>query len=439
MERSIWTLDTRCIHAPLLRGEVKTDVLVIGGGLCGVLCAHRLKQAGVSCILVEKGNIGGGVTQHTTAKITAQHGLCYDRLIRTVGEEQAAQYLAANMRAVQQYRQLAGQFDCDFVEMPSGVYSRTDCQAIERELRAVQALGGNAEFAERLDLPFAIQGAIVFPDQAQFHPLKLLYALAQGLHIYENTCVRRLEGHTVYTDEGTIRAENIIVATHFPFLNRHGSYFLKLYQQRSYVLALENAMHVGGMYIDAAKDGYSFRMYGDKLLFGGGGHRTGKKGGGWEQLRQASAAFFPNAREAAHWAAQDCMSLDSMPYIGQYSWHTPGLYVASGFQKWGMTSSMVAAALLCDAVQGRENDCSEVFSPSRSMLRVQLFVNVAESAGNLLRPTAKRCPHMCCALRWNAQEHTWDCPCHGSRFTEDGGVLDNPANRDAVWARGKGR
>lgn len=438
MERSIWTDKKYNIHAPSLRGDAKTDVLVIGGGLCGVLCAHRLKQAGVDCMLVEKGRIGGGVTQHTTAKITAQHGLCYDRLIHTVDNERAAQYLAANLYAVQQYRQMARQIDCDFVEMRAGVYSRTDRGAVERELKAVHALGGKAEFAEQLDLPFAIQGAILFPDQAQFHPLKFLHALTRGLLIYENTCVRRVDGHMVYTDGGSIRAEHIIVATHFPFLNWHGSYFLKLYQQRSYVLALEHAPDIDGMYIAAEKDGYSLRRYGKYLLLGGGGHRTGKSGGGWEQLRQAAAQYFPNAHEAAHWAAQDCMSLDGMPYIGQYSKHTPGLYVASGFQKWGMTSSMVAATLLCDMVQGRDNDWQAVFSPSRSMLRPQLVVNGVEAVGNLLRPTTKRCPHMGCALRWNAQEHTWDCPCHGSRFTENGGVLDNPANRDAACLRRDG-
>ena len=121
------------------------------------------------------------------------------------------------------------------------------------------------------------------------------------------------------------------------------------------------------------------------------------------------------------------MSLDGIPYIGNYSKNTPNLYVASGFNKWGMTSSMAAAEILCDLAAGRDNEFAELFSPSRSMLKPQLLVNGLEAAGNLLYPSTKRCSHMGCALRWNGQEHTWDCPCHGSRYQEDGTVIDNPA------------
>ena len=222
----------------------------------------------------------------------------------------------------------------------------------------------------------------------------------------------------------------MIAATHFPFLNKHGAYFLKLYQHRSYVMALKNVSDVRGMYVDEAQEGMSFRNARDLLLVGGGGHRTGKRGGAWRELREFARRYYPGATEKYQWATQDCMSLDGVPYIGPYSSSTSNLYVATGFNKWGMTSSMVSAMLLSDLVQGKTNPFAEVFSPSRTVLRPQLVVNGFEAAVGLLAPTTKRCPHMGCALKWNSQEHTWDCPCHGSRFTKKGKCIDNPATGD---------
>ena len=203
-----------------------------------------------------------------------------------------------------------------------------------------------------------------------------------------------------------------------------------MYQRRSYVLALENAADVAGMYVDEAEDGLSLRNAGELLLLGGGGHRTGGQGGGWKELKRCAARYYPASRERARWAAQDCMTLDGVPYVGPYSARTQGLYVATGFNKWGMTSSMAAAMLLGDLVTGRENPWAPVFSPSRTILRPQLAVNAAEAVLSLLKPARPRCPHMGCALKWNPQERTWDCPCHGSRFTREGRLIDNPATGD---------
>ena len=203
-----------------------------------------------------------------------------------------------------------------------------------------------------------------------------------------------------------------------------------MYQHRSYVMALENAPDIHGMYVDEDERGMSFRNHNDLLLIGGGGHRTGKQGGCWQELEAFAKRKYPSASVAAKWAAQDCMTLDGVPYIGKYSKSTDNLFVATGFNKWGMTSSMVAAGVLCDMVREKQNDYSEVFSPSRSILHPQLAVNGAESIIGLLTPTAPRCPHLGCALKYNSAEHTWDCPCHGSRFTESGELIDNPATDD---------
>ncbi len=415
---------------PRLRGEVRADVLVIGGGLTGLLCARELAQAGAQVLLVEADHICGGTTKGTTAKITSQHGLLYHKLIRRFGTEKAGLYLAANQAALEKYRTLCRDIDCGFQEKDAYVYSLDNRKKLEQEVSALESLGFPAELTERPPLPLSAVGAVRFPNQAQFNPLPFAAAMAKDLRIYEHSPVLELGPHTARTAEGMIRAENIIIATHFPILNKHGAYFLKMYQRRSYVLALENAPDVDGMYLDEAEDGLSFRNAQNLLLLGGGGHRTGRRGGGWAALEDFAKRSYPQAKILCRWAAQDCMTLDQIPYIGPYAKGTEGLYTATGFNKWGMTSAMAAAGILADAVLGRENPYAALFSPSRSMLRPQLAANAAEATLSLLKPTAPRCPHMGCALTWNRREHSWDCPCHGSRFTETGVLLEGPATGD---------
>ena len=291
-------------------------------------------------------------------------------------------------------------------------------------------IGYNAEFTNNIPLPIRIDGAVVFKNQAQFNPLKFISAISENLNIYENTKINEIRGSIALCDNGRIEAEKIIVATHFPFINKHGSYFLKMYQHRSYVIALKNADNIDGMYVDENDTGFSFRNYKDYLLIGGGSHRTGKDGGNWKVLEDFAKKHYPKATIEYRFATQDCMTLDSVPYIGQYSKNTPDFFVATGFNKWGMTTSMVAAKILSDLVTGNENKYASLFNPSRSILHPQLFANTFHSVCNLITPTSPRCPHMGCALKWNKTEHSWDCPCHGSRFSDSGELLDNPATDD---------
>lgn len=428
--KSLWNETAGRRDFPTLERDIKTDVLIIGGGIAGILTAYFLQKNGVSCILVEKDRICSKTTGNTTAKITFQHGLIYHKILRGSGLEKAQMYLRANRAAFEKYAELCKNIDCGYKLKNNYVYAVDDRQKLETELDALSKIGYNAVFAGNLPLPVNTVGAVCFENQAQFHPLKFLFSIAKGLQIYEHTFVREMTGTTAVTDRGKINADKVIVTTHFPFINKHGSYFLKLYQSRSYVIALENAQNVDGMYVDECKTGFSFRNYGDLLLLGGGGHRTGKSGGAWNALRRFAEEKYPGAAEKYYWAAQDCMSLDSIPYIGNYSKNTPDLYTASGFNKWGMTGAMLSAMLLSDTICGRHSDFEEAFNPSRTMIRPQLFINGFESAKNLLTPSKKRCPHLGCALKWNPAEHSWDCACHGSRFDESGRVLDNPANGD---------
>lgn len=427
---SLWTEHVELPHFHSLEGNLKTDVLIIGGGMAGILCAYMLEQNGVDYALVEGKNIASGITKDTTAKITAQHGLIYQKLLKSVGVEKAQMYLEANQCAVENYAKLCQGIDCDFERKTACVYSLDNRKKIENEADALYRLGCRPFFSDTCELPFHVAGVAGLEHQAQFHPLKFLAGIAEGLNIYENTFVREFAENLAVTDKGEISYKKLIFATHFPIDNKHGMYFLKMYQHRSYVLALENAPQYEAMYVSDKKKGISFRNYKEYLLIGGGAHRTGKRGGNWQELRAFTDVYYPDAVEVYCWATQDCMSLDGIPYIGRYSKGLQDCYVATGFNKWGMTSSMVAAGILTDLVMERENPYAEIFNPSRNMLKTQLLFNGCEATVNLLTISGKRCPHVGCALKWNPVEHSWDCPCHGSRFDMNGKVLDNPANGD---------
>ena len=427
---SIWTKTVTMPSFPALEGDIKTDVLIIGGGMAGILCAHFLQEQGVDYVLAEGREICSGVTKNTTAKITSQHGLIYQKIAKQRGMEMAAMYLGANQTAVRAYGELAKEIDCDFERKTNYVYSLKSRKKLEKEAKILTKIGLDNIFVEYTELPFRVEGAIGFPNQAQFHPLKFVAGLAKRLRIYEHTYVKELKPHRAVTEKGDIVFDKAVFATHFPIDNKHGMYFMKMYQHRSYVIACEQGVNVEGMYVDEAMNGMSFRNYGDLLLVGGGDHRTGKQGGGWREIEETSRKYYGELKEAARWATQDCITLDEVPYIGEYSKRMPGCYVATGFNKWGMTSSMVAAKMLTDLICGRENVYQRLYDPARSMLRPQLVVNGAEAVMNLVLPAKKRCPHMGCGLKWNKEEHSWDCPCHGSRFDENGGVIEGPAMGD---------
>lgn len=157
---SIWAQTADLPRFDPLDGDLRTDVLIVGGGLAGLLCAYRLTQAGVDCALAEADRICGGTTQGMTAKLTAQHGLIYHKLLRQSGEEQARLYLEANLAALEEYRTLCRDIPCEFTEEDNFVYSVDSREILERELAALDRLGFAARFADSLPLPFPTAGAV---------------------------------------------------------------------------------------------------------------------------------------------------------------------------------------------------------------------------------------------------------------------------------------
>lgn len=477
-QTSLWRDTTVFPEYAALNGDIKTDVAVIGGGLAGILTAHFLEQAGRKCIVLEAERIGSGQTGNTTAKVTSQHGLIYNKLLANVGKEQAQQYADANQEAIERYRILIQKYgiECEWAEREAYLYTVKDARLLRQEYRAAESLGLPVELTYRTELPFPVEAALKLKGQASFHPLKFLQKMAEQVKVYEQTKVLRAEPHLLVTDRGNVRAEQIVFAGHYPFMLRPGYYFLRMHQERSYVLGLINVIPLSGMYLGVDADALSFRQSGNVLLFGGGGHRTGdgEQGNPYDYLHHKVEKYFPHAKAAYQWSAQDCMPLDGIPYIGQFGRRTEGWFAATGFQKWGMTSSMAAAMVLTDLMCGRKNDYADVFSPQRvnilasakTFLEEGKYAVINLTKEKLTFPKEKledirlgtggiieyqgqkagvykaedgeiflvsvKCPHLGCQLAWNQSEKSWDCPCHGSRYDYKGRLLDGPAQTASV-------
>lgn len=449
---SLWKKTERLSERKPLPGDLEVETLVIGAGMAGILTAYLLQKQGKEVVVIEAKQIASGQTERTTAKITSQHGLIYDKLIRKIGREKAKVYAQANEEAICAYEKMIEEekIDCDFKRLPSYLYTvhEEGKHALRKETEAAGAVGIEAYYVEGeavTEIPFSVRGAVRFENQAQFHPLKFIRHLTKDLTIYENAKVLAVKKHMVFTNRGNVVAKNIVFATHYPFVNVPGFYFLRQHQERSYVLALDGQMELSGMYYSIDKNGLSLRSAEDLLLLGGGNHRSGKKipidkistDTGYTFLKQMAQTYYPKAQICAAWSAQDCMSHDDIPFLGRYSVFRPYWYVATGFKKWGMTSAMVAATIISDRICGIPSAYESVFTPQRFFFRASiknLLVDIGESVlglgKGLFSKKERRCPHMGCRLEWNPQESSWDCPCHGSRFECTGELLDNPAQID---------
>lgn len=469
---SWWHQTARGKEFPALEGEREAEVVIIGGGITGVLTGYFLKKRGIEAVILEADRVGGGTTGGTTGKITAQHGLFYTGLLRDFGKEKAREYARANMRAVKAFFELAEaeNIDCALTKADSYVYALHNAAVLKEEAEAMRRLELDASYvSETEELPFPTAGAVRLRAQAHFHPLKFLYALSEQLTVFERSRVLEVKDGAAICERGSVRFKRIVFACRYPIVNIPGYYFLRMSQQRSYLTALSGCAPIGGMYVHANDNGLTLRPAGDVLLFGGFDVRSGKNpaGGKYVTLLQQSRAYWPDCELKAQWSAEDCRSIDNVPYIGLYSEAEPNWYVATGFNKWGMTNAMAAAQLLTDMIaDGKET--LKVFLPARfevaasaknlagdvgetvSGLAKGLFSVPEEAFQNVERGKAaladydgdrvcvyrdeggrahvlpSRCSHLGCRLEWNADDTAWECPCHGSRFNVDGGILDGP-------------
>lgn len=470
--KSLWCSTATIKSRETLLKDIECEVLVIGGGIAGVLTAYYLTQSNVNTILVEASSICSGQTRNTTAKITSQHGACYSEIAKMYSQSTALAYADANEQAIDDFEQLIcnQHIDCDFLRVPSYLYSLKETETLQNEYVVVNKSDVNARFTTRTELPFEIKLALCYENQAQFNPYPFVSTLSDYISIFENTSVMRVEDNIAYCKNAKIKAKKIVFATHYPIVNFPGLYFTKMHQSRSYVIALKNTDRINGMYYCVDKGGLSFRSFHDMLLLSGCSHRTGEDpvADPYEVLYSQAKSFYKNAELCYKFSAQDAMTPDYMPYAGLYSKSKPNWYVLSGFSKWGMTNSMISAKLVSDMILGEKNPLDKILCPQRfSVSVVKPILNEVghsikglaktafripmESVADIKRGDAKvvmyggkrcgvykseegeifavsaRCPHLGCALSFNKAEKTWDCPCHGSRFSYTGELLDSPS------------
>lgn len=489
MPVSLWIDTTKDTDYPALEDDIDVDVVIVGAGITGLTTAYLLHGRGVKTAVIDANRIGKGVSAHTTAKITSQHALKYYKMINAVGEEKARQYAEANQSAIDLIENTIrkNNIDCDFKRAPAYVFTqdRNYIQKLEDETESALRLGLPAEYIETLDLPFGIEGAMKFSNQAYFHPRKYLLTLA-GLigdgncEIYENTrAVDIQEGdtHVVITDNGRkIRAKYVVQATRYPFYDKPGLYFARVYPQRTYLMGLRvRGTFPDGMYISAEEPTRTLRPHTGSdisvVLVGGENHKTGhgkNLHNHYEIIRDFVKPMFDIESIPYRWSAQDYTAMDEIPFIGPVTSGKKRIFVATGFDKWGITNGTAAAMIISDLITKGESPWEEVYSPSRftpaasakNFIKENVDVAVSLISGKLNIPegtvevekgkaeitevdgnkvgvyrdadgklhyVSTTCTHLGCQLRWNSAESSWDCPCHGSRFTYTGEVIEGPA------------
>jgi glycine/D-amino acid oxidase-like deaminating enzyme/nitrite reductase/ring-hydroxylating ferredoxin subunit len=481
--QSLWLEAMPPTGYPALQGDQTYDIAVLGGGISGLTTALLCKREGARVALIEADRVGGGVTGNNTAKVSALQSTMYSTIRHQHDAAAAADYAAGSAAAVEKVAALAAEgIDCELHRRAAYTYatSSSELRTVEEEARVSREAGLPTVLTDTVDLPFPVTGAVRLDDQIEFHPVRYAQGLAaaiegDGSRVFEGTRALALhEGgpSRVDTTSGTITADRVVVATHYPLFDR-GFYFARLEAERSYCIAARlRGEPPRGLSINAASPKWSVRSYGDLLILCGQGHPTGAHDVGDERYRRLEdfAREHWDVEEITHrFSAQDPSPYDKLPMIGPYTPGSSRLFVASGFAKWGLSGGTLGAMILADLLAGRANPWAARFNPNRlsprsapTLARMNAKVGVdligdrltpaqatatdevpagqarvvRDGAGKTgvyrdeagaLHAVSLRCTHLGCLLRFNGAERSWDCPCHGSRFDVDGAVLEGPA------------
>lgn len=456
---SYWNENKDTREYPKLNQNISADVAIIGGGLTGIQTAYYLTNRGLKVVVLEKDKLCSGTSGGSTGKITSQHGLLYKYLKDLNGKEYAKKYYKANEDAKESIIKIINKekIDCDLEIKNAYVFTEVEkeVQSIKREVEYTKKLEIPSEFVSQIDLPIDIYGAIKFENQAQFDPVKYVYGLTKSIiknggEIYENSKVLETvddDGrYNIKTKEGMVRATHLVIATRYPVIRFPGYYFIKMYQSTSYAVVVDthSNLNLDGYYINQETPTLSFRTIksGDKnlLLAVGYDYKTGTEiiGNPFEYLKARIKKMYPEAEVLKTWTAEDCISLDKIPYIGDFSDIMDNCYVATGFNKWGITSSNIAAKIITDKILGNQNEYEDIFESSRLGIikNKDEVMNMLKEAGEGIvlerikgKPTPT-CTHLGCKLSWNPLEEIWECSCHGSKFSKRGFVIEGPAVKD---------
>ena len=423
--KSIWN-EIDINEFPKLNENIKTSVLVIGGGITGILCAYELKKRNIDAVLVEQNRIGRGITKNTTAFITAQHEMLYQDIVDNFSLDEAREYLKLNLKAVEEFKNLGIKYDIDYKECSSTLFTSNNEEIIIKEKKVLDDLEYETEIINELPLDeINIKIGLRFNNQGSINPLKCIKELSKELKIYEHTRIEKLKSNVAYTLNNKIEFDKVIIATHYPFINYTGMYYLKLRQKRSYMVAFKHKP-IEGTYC-SIDDGMYFRGYNDYLIIGGNDRET---------KCECTSNFINKIKDTFKidnidykWNNQDIVTLDEVPYIGKYGLIHNNWYVATGFNMWGFSWAMASSFILADMIEGK---IEETFlNPNRWFLNKQLFINFGNTLINMVNFKKPRCTHLGVALKRNKVDRTWECPAHGSRFDELGNVINDPAKKNS--------
>lgn len=489
---SYWRTDIEFPKFPSLEEDIQVDVIIVGAGITGITSAYLLVNEGLKVAVIEAGKVLNGTTGHTTAKITAQHDLIYDEFIQNIGKSNARLYYEANTEALNFIKETVDRhkIDCDFSTQDAYIYATTEkfARKIEKEAEAYEKIGIEGGLVDSIPFEIDIQNALVMKNQAQFHPTKYLVHLLRlitekGGLIFEDTTAVNIETGeqpVVLTREGPrITSNHVLTCSHFPFYEGLGLYSTRMHADRSYALAVKTKKKFpDGIYISADQPTRSLRsvtVNGEEMvLIVGESHKTGQ---GIETMEHYKALesfgeeVFGLEKIVYRWSAQDLVTLDKLPYIGELTSGQPNILIATGFRKWGMSNGTAAALLFRDMILGKENTFEKLYTPSRFYAHPSLKNFLVENAnvvgqlikGKLDSPKTKpedlsngegavitleghrkgaykddegklhivdtTCTHIGCEVEWNNGDRTWDCPCHGSRFSFTGEVIEGPAEK----------
>ena len=485
---SLWIATAAARTREALRADLDVDVAVVGGGIVGLTSAYLLQKEGRRVALLERDRLLHGVTGHTTAKVTSQQGVLYQTLVERFGEEKARLHGEASETAKETIARLVAETGADarFTRAPNHVYTtdRAQVDRLRKEAEVSARLGLPASFTLDTELPFPVEGAVRFEDQAHFHPSRYLLRLAEraeaaGCQIFEQTPVVDLkdgEPCEVRTRHATLRARHVLVATNVPILDK--AYFVtRMKAKRDYAVAAANeGRRIEGMYVNVDEPHRSVRPYegddGPMLVFAGDMHDVGERDSTdhYANMARFAREHFSIGPIQYRWSTQDYFPVDELAFIGKASPTAKRTFTSTGFRAWGMTQGTVAALLFTDWVLGRENPWTDLYDPygaarvaqdvaNKEFIKLQARAtknlvgerlmrhperDLAPGEGQVMRVDGKvlavsrdldgtvrsvsaACSHMGCLVAWNSNERSWDCPCHGSRFGMDGRVLHGPA------------
>ena len=382
---SYWMRSSLMTDYPALSEDIEVDAAIAGGGIAGMTAAYLLKESGLRVAVLEKNTIGSGTTSKTTGKVTAQHGLIYADLQKRLGAKTAKDYADANLTALEEIKQLirSKNVDCGF-EIDDNYVFTTDPNKVDEfkeEAKIAAGLGLPASFETATNLPFVTQAAVKFTDQAKFNALRYVQALAGLVHgdgsfVFEHSNVNGFDDGvpaSISTGTAKVSASDIIVTTKVPAmpLMARGGYAVLEYPHTSYIVAGKLPGKLKGMYISPDEGHYSILPVahgtGQLLLIGGENHipGLGSVSKRHQKLANYAEEYFGVKQIDYAWQGMDYMAYDGPPLIGKlYPW-SKHMYVATGFRKWGLTTSMVAGMLLRDVITGRKNPWAETFDSTR--------------------------------------------------------------------------